>query len=72
MPSEHLAPRPPVLCAGCPHRSTFFSVRMVLGEDSLACNDIGCYTLGYGQPLESADVLLSMGASISMASGIAR
>jgi indolepyruvate ferredoxin oxidoreductase alpha subunit len=72
IPSEHLAPRPPVLCAGCSHRSTFFSVRTVLGEDSLACNDIGCYTLGYGQPLESADMLLCMGSSITMASVASR
>jgi indolepyruvate ferredoxin oxidoreductase alpha subunit len=69
---EDLAPRPPVLCAGCPHRSTFLSVRLVLGEEALACNDIGCYTLGYGQPLESADMLLCMGSSITMASAASR
>jgi indolepyruvate ferredoxin oxidoreductase alpha subunit len=69
---EHLAPRPPVLCAGCPHRATFTAVRLVLGDDALACNDIGCYTLGYGQPLESADMLLCMGSSITMASAASR
>jgi indolepyruvate ferredoxin oxidoreductase alpha subunit len=71
-PPADLAPRPPVLCSGCPHRATFLSVRLVLGEDSLACNDIGCYTLGYGEPLDSADMLLSMGSSIAMASAASR
>jgi indolepyruvate ferredoxin oxidoreductase alpha subunit len=69
---EGLAARPPVLCAGCPHRATFLAVRLVLGEDALACNDIGCYTLGYGRPLESADMLLCMGSSITMASTASR
>jgi indolepyruvate ferredoxin oxidoreductase alpha subunit len=71
-PPEDLAPRPPVLCSGCPHRATFLAVRLVLGENALACNDIGCYTLGYGEPLESADMLLSMGSSIAMASAASR
>jgi indolepyruvate ferredoxin oxidoreductase alpha subunit len=67
-----LPPRPPVLCAGCPHRTSFYLTRRVFGKRTVYCNDIGCYTLGYGEPLESADVVLSMGASISQASGIAR
>jgi indolepyruvate ferredoxin oxidoreductase alpha subunit len=47
-------------------------VRRVFGKKTVYCNDIGCYTLGYGQPLDSCDVLLCMGSSISQASGIAR
>ena len=70
--SGELAPRPPVLCAGCSHRSAFLAVRMVLGEESIYCNDIGCYTLGYGAPLDSADMVLSMGSSIAMASSASR
>jgi indolepyruvate ferredoxin oxidoreductase alpha subunit len=67
-----LPPRPPVLCAGCPHRASFYMVKKVFGKKTVYCNDIGCYTLGYGEPLESCDVLLCMGSSITQASGIAR
>jgi indolepyruvate ferredoxin oxidoreductase alpha subunit len=67
-----LPPRPPVLCPGCPHRTSFYLAKKVFGKKTVYCNDIGCYTLGYGEPLESCDVLLCMGASISQASGIAR
>jgi indolepyruvate ferredoxin oxidoreductase alpha subunit len=67
-----LPARPPVLCPGCPHRSSFYLVRRVFGKKTVYCNDIGCYTLGYGEPLDSCDVLLCMGSSISQASGLAR
>ncbi len=64
--------RPPVLCPGCPHRASFYLARKVFGKDTVYVNDIGCYTLGYGDPLDCCDVLLCMGASISQAGGIAR
>lgn len=67
-----LPPRPPVLCPGCPHRASFYLVRKIFGKQTVYSNDIGCYTLGYGQPLDSCDLLLCMGASISQACGIAR
>ncbi|MFQ5592075.1 MAG: thiamine pyrophosphate-dependent enzyme, partial [Phycisphaerae bacterium] len=67
-----LAPRPPVLCPGCPHRASFYAVRKVFGKQTVYCNDIGCYTLGYGEPLHSCDMLLCMGSSIAQASGVAR
>jgi indolepyruvate ferredoxin oxidoreductase alpha subunit len=67
-----MPPRPPVLCAGCSHRSAYLAVRTVFGEDAIYFNDIGCYTLGYGPPLESADALLAMGSSIAMASAASR
>lgn len=67
-----LPPRPPVLCPGCPHRSSFYMMKKVFGKKTVYCNDIGCYTLGYGEPLHACDVLLCMGSSISQASGIAR
>jgi len=65
-------PRPPVLCAGCPHRSTFFAAKAVFGEDHLYFNDIGCYTLGFSAPLSAGDAVLCMGAGFSMAAGAAR
>jgi indolepyruvate ferredoxin oxidoreductase alpha subunit len=67
-----LPPRPPVLCPGCPHRASFRLARRVFGARTVYCNDIGCYTLGYGEPLDTCDVVLCMGSSISQASGIAR
>ncbi len=67
-----LPARPPVLCPGCPHRTSYYLARRVFGKKTVYCNDIGCYTLGYGEPLHACDTLLCMGASISQASGIAR
>lgn len=64
--------RPPVLCSGCPHRSTYFAARAAFPEDQLYFNDIGCYTLGFGPPLQTADALLSMGAGFTLAAGVAR
>lgn len=68
---DRLPPRPPVLCPGCPHRASFASVRMVFDDDHTAyVNDIGCYSLGFGEPLACADFLLCMGSSITQASGM--
>ncbi|MHC4767982.1 MAG: thiamine pyrophosphate-dependent enzyme [Planctomycetota bacterium] len=67
-----LPPRPPVLCPGCPHRASLSLTRRIFGRQTVYCNDIGCYTLGYGEPLDACDVVLCMGSSISQASGIAR
>lgn len=64
--------RPPNLCAGCPHRASFYSVKKVFGEDTVYPTDIGCYTLGVLPPLSAADFLLDMGSSISTACGISR
>ena len=44
----------------------------MFGRRTVYCNDIGCYTLGYGEPLHACDVVLCMGSSITQASGIAR
>ena len=58
--------RPPVLCAGCPHRGVFY----VLSKLKLnVLGDIGCYTLGAVPPLGSMDAVVCMGASIGMAVG---
>lgn len=69
---EGLPLRPPNLCAGCPHRATFFAVRKTFGDDAVYSTDIGCYTLGILPPLSCADFLLCMGSSISAGSGAAK
>lgn len=62
--------RPPVLCAGCPHRGSFYAVKRALGKrPSVMCGDIGCYTLGNAKPLDAVDTCLCMGAGITMAQG---
>lgn len=69
---EPLPIRPPVLCAGCPHRGSFYAVKRALGKaPAVLCGDIGCYTLGNAQPLDAVDTCLCMGAGITMAQGFA-
>lgn len=69
---EPLPARPPVLCAGCPHRGSFYAVKRALGKrDAVLCGDIGCYTLGNAAPLDAVDTCLCMGAGITMAQGFA-
>lgn len=64
--------RPPVLCAGCPHRGSFYAVKQALkGREAVLCGDIGCYTLGNAKPLDAVDTCLCMGAGITMAQGFA-
>ena len=64
--------RPPNLCAGCPHRMTYYAVKQEAGADTVFANDIGCYTLGYLPPYHMADMVMCMGASISGACGISK
>ncbi|MFY9174542.1 MAG: indolepyruvate ferredoxin oxidoreductase subunit alpha [Peptococcia bacterium] len=59
--------RPPVLCAGCPHRAVFHVLRKL---KLTVTGDIGCYTLGASAPLEAIDTTICMGASIGMALGM--
>ena len=62
--------RPPVLCAGCPHRASFFAVKEAMkGKKSVFCGDIGCYTLGNAMPLDMVDTCLCMGAGVNMTQG---
>jgi len=66
-----LPARPPVLCAGCPHRASFYAVKKAMkGRKAFFCGDIGCYTLGNAQPLDMVDTCLCMGAGITMAQGL--
>ena len=63
--------RPPVLCAGCPHRASFYAVKRAMrGRKTLFCGDIGCYTLGNAAPLDMVDTCLCMGAGINIAQGV--
>ena len=71
VPGE-LPMRPPNLCAGCSHRSTYYAVRKVFGDNAVYSSDIGCYTLGILPPLRAADFLLCMGSSISAGCGTAK
>lgn len=62
--------RPPVLCAGCPHRASFYAVKRALaGQKVRYAGDIGCYTLGNAAPLNTTDTCLCMGAGITIAQG---
>ena len=60
--SESVPVRPPVMCAGCPHRGLFYCLKK-LGV--MVSGDIGCYTLGATAPLSAMDTTICMGASIS-------
>ncbi len=65
--------RPPVLCAGCPHRASFYAVKRAMkGRKSLFCGDIGCYTLGNAMPLDMCETCLCMGAGINIAQGVGK
>ena len=54
--------RPPVMCAGCPHRGLFYTLSK---KKITVLGDIGCYTLGMAAPLSAIDSVLCMGASVS-------
>ncbi len=60
-------PRPPVLCAGCPHRPVFNALKKLKAD---VFGDIGCYTLGALSPIEALHACICMGASVGMAAGV--
>lgn len=65
--------RPPVLCAGCPHRASFYAVKQAMkGKKAVFCGDIGCYTLGNAMPLDMVDTCLCMGAGVNITQGIGK
>ena len=66
---EAIPVRPPVMCAGCPHRGTFYVLKKL---GLTVSGDIGCYTLGAAAPLQSVDTTICMGASVSAAHGMAK
>lgn len=67
-----LPQRPPNLCAGCPHRATYYAVKQVVGDSAIHPTDIGCYTLGLLPPISMADFVICMGSSVSSSGGFSR
>ena len=63
---DPIPPRPPVMCAGCPHRGLFYTLNRC---KATVLGDIGCYTLGAVAPLSAMEMTLCMGASVSAAHG---
>jgi indolepyruvate ferredoxin oxidoreductase alpha subunit len=66
-PAPDVPVRPPILCAGCPHRAFFYLARR---EKVTVVGDIGCYTLGAAPPLDGIDVSACMGGGYSIALGL--
>jgi len=74
-----IPPRKPVMCPGCPHRSTFYAVKKVFGPSTSSgqgrttyIGDIGCVMLGSFEPFKMQDVIISMGAGVGIAHGISK
>ncbi len=67
--SEAIPPRPPVMCAGCPHRGLFYTLKK---NKLTVMGDIGCYTLGAVAPLAAVDTVICMGASVSGIHGFSK
>lgn len=70
---KELPVRPPTLCAGCPHRATFYALKLAVPRnipDVILCGDIGCNGLGALPPLKMIDTINHMGMSVSMAQGL--
>ena len=65
--SKLVVPRPPALCAGCPHRGFLYEIGK--RKDTVITGDIGCYTLGFDEPYNAMDSAICMGASLSTAHG---
>ncbi|QUH24388.1 indolepyruvate ferredoxin oxidoreductase subunit alpha [Serpentinicella alkaliphila] len=61
------APRPPIMCAGCPHRGIFYVLSRK--KNVMVSGDIGCYTLGSVEPLYAMDTCICMGSSVSAGHG---
>ena len=66
---EAIPPRPPVMCAGCPHRGLFYTLKK---NKLTVLGDIGCYTLGAVAPLQAVDTVICMGASVSGIHGFSK
>ena len=66
---EAIPPRPPVMCAGCPHRGLFYTLKK---NKLTVLGDIGCYTLGAVAPLAAVDTVICMGASVSGLHGFSK
>jgi indolepyruvate ferredoxin oxidoreductase alpha subunit len=67
---DKILPRPPILCAGCPHRGFFHELG--LRKNVIVSSDIGCYSLAYAEPFNAADTMICMGAGFSVGHGMQR
>lgn len=64
---EKVVPRPPTLCAGCPHRGFFYELGK--RKNTMISGDIGCYGLAFAEPFNAMDMSICMGASLSVGHG---
>ena len=67
---EVVLDRPPQMCPGCGHRSAFHAIKKALSSQDITVADIGCHTLGYLPPYEMGQVMMCMGASPGIGSGL--
>jgi indolepyruvate ferredoxin oxidoreductase alpha subunit len=67
---EAVPDRPPQMCPGCGHRSAFHAIRQALAGTDITVADIGCHTLGFLPPYHMGQLLMCMGASTGMGSGL--
>ena len=67
-PALEVFPRPPTLCAACPHLGVYYTLSQLRNVN--IAGDIGCYTLGAGHPWNALDTCISMGASMGVALGM--
>ncbi len=65
--AKKVVPRPPTLCAGCPHRGFFYELGK--RKNTLISGDIGCYGLAFAEPYNAMDLSVCMGASMSVGHG---
>ncbi len=63
-----VVPRPPTLCAGCPHRGLFYELSKK--KNTIIAGDIGCYTLAFAEPYNAMDFTICMGAAFSAGHGV--
>lgn len=62
--------RPPQMCPGCGHRSAFHAIKKALRDTDITVADIGCHTLGFLPPYQMGELMMCMGASTAMGSGL--
>ena len=69
-PALSVPKRPPQMCPGCGHRSAFHAIKKALTDTDITVADIGCHTLGFLPPYEMGQLLMCMGASTGIGSGL--
>lgn len=68
--AQKIPDRPAQLCPGCGHRSAFYAIKQALEGEEITVADIGCHTLGFLPPYEVGEILMCMGASTGIGSGL--